>query len=182
MAMPASYSGEPAEVRAEPKTLIAGGSSARAPKPSTNSEVIRSTRHGSVCSQSVGPVVSSRRWSVVLVPTWSRRTSTGPFCFSGQAFFFRGTPTCSGPCPYCFSSPVPVMTKPYARLPPFSGNGGRSVGQPEGGVRPLIGSAARGRGLSWSARRAAAPRRPRWRSASSAPPACAPGSGHRGRS
>ncbi len=99
IATPAAYSGESTGVRAEPKTLIAGGSSASAPKPSTNSEVIRRTRQGSVCSQSVGPVVSSSRWSVVLSPTWSRRTSTGPFCFSGHAFFGRGSPTCSGPWP-----------------------------------------------------------------------------------
>ena len=39
-------------VRAEPNTAIAGPSSASAPKPSTNSAWIRSTRHGSVCTQS----------------------------------------------------------------------------------------------------------------------------------
>ena len=48
---PFSYSGESTGVRAEPKTLTAGPSSARAPKPSTNSDWIRSTRHGSECSQ-----------------------------------------------------------------------------------------------------------------------------------
>ena len=47
--------GRPACVRAEPNTEIAGPSSASAPKPSTNSLWIRSTRHGSVCTQSVGP-------------------------------------------------------------------------------------------------------------------------------
>ena len=35
--------------------LTAGPSSASVPKPSTNSDWIRSTRHGSVCTQSVVP-------------------------------------------------------------------------------------------------------------------------------
>jgi len=60
-----AYSGWSADVRAEPNTLIAGPSSASAPKPSTNSDWMRSTRHGSVCTQSLGPRESSNRWSVV---------------------------------------------------------------------------------------------------------------------
>ena len=73
-----AYDGWSAGVRAEPKTAIAGPSSASAPKPSTNSAWIRSTRHGSVCTQSLGPRESSSRWSVVAPSTWSRRWSTGP--------------------------------------------------------------------------------------------------------
>lgn len=56
-------------MRAEPKTLIAGGSSARVPKPSMNSDWMRSTRQGSVCTQSLGARSSSSRWSVVLEST-----------------------------------------------------------------------------------------------------------------
>ena len=48
------------------RSLTAGPSSASAPKPSTNSAWMRSTRHGSVCTQSLGPRVSSSRWSVVV--------------------------------------------------------------------------------------------------------------------
>ena len=48
-------------VRAEPKTLTAGPSSAKVPKPSTNSVWMRSTRQGSVWTQSVGPRLSSNR-------------------------------------------------------------------------------------------------------------------------
>ena len=49
------------------------------PKPSTNSDWMRSTRHGSVCTQSVGP----RRVEQPLVggassATWPRRSVTGP--------------------------------------------------------------------------------------------------------
>ena len=50
-----AYSGWSTGVRALPKTLTARGSSASRPKPSTNSDWIRSTRHGSVCTQSDGP-------------------------------------------------------------------------------------------------------------------------------
>ena len=53
-------------MRAEPNTVTARGSSASMPKPSTNSAWIRSTRHGSVCTQSLGPRESSSRWSVVV--------------------------------------------------------------------------------------------------------------------
>ena len=76
-----AYVGWSAGVRAEPKTAIAGPSSASAPKPSTNSAWMRSTRHGSACTQSVGPRESSSRWSVVLPSTWSRRWMTGPLDF-----------------------------------------------------------------------------------------------------
>ena len=58
-----------------------GPSSASAPKPSMNSAWIRSTRHGSVCTQSVGPRESSSRWSVVVPSTWFRRITTGPLHF-----------------------------------------------------------------------------------------------------
>ena len=44
-------------MRAEPNTVTARGTSASAPKPSTNSLWIRSTRQGSVCTQSVAPLV-----------------------------------------------------------------------------------------------------------------------------
>ena len=56
-----SYSALPCAVRAEPKMETAGPSSASRPKPSTNSAWIRSTRHGSVCTQSDGPRLSSSR-------------------------------------------------------------------------------------------------------------------------
>ncbi len=65
-------------MRAEPKTLTAGPSSASAPKPSTNSLWMRMTRHGSVCSQSLGPWLSSSRWSVVVPGTREPRSVTGP--------------------------------------------------------------------------------------------------------
>lgn len=58
---PAAYSGESTGVRAEPKTLTAGPSSASAPKPSTNSDWMRSTRQGSPCTHSDGPRLSSSR-------------------------------------------------------------------------------------------------------------------------
>ena len=54
MSSATAYAGSSGAVRAEPNTEIAGPSSASAPKPSTNSLWIRSTRHGSVCTQSVG--------------------------------------------------------------------------------------------------------------------------------
>ena len=47
-----SQSSLPAGVRADPKTETAGPKSASAPKPSTNSDWIRRTRHGSSCNQS----------------------------------------------------------------------------------------------------------------------------------
>ena len=78
-----AYSGLSGLVLALPKTVTARGNPASAPKPSTNSAWIRSTRHGSVCTQSVGPRESSSRWSVVLVLTdWVPRSTTGPRCFS----------------------------------------------------------------------------------------------------
>ena len=44
---------------------------------------MRSTRHGSVCTQSLGPRESSNRWSVVVGSLRrSRRSTTGPRCFS----------------------------------------------------------------------------------------------------
>ena len=63
----------PRLVRAEPKTLTALPSSASMPKPSTNSDWMRSTRHGSVWTQSLGPRESSSRSSVVVSSTWPRR-------------------------------------------------------------------------------------------------------------
>ena len=62
----------------EPNTETAGPSSASSPKPSTNSAWIRSTRHGSVCTQSLGPRRSSSRWSVVVFGMWSPRSVAGP--------------------------------------------------------------------------------------------------------
>ena len=55
------YSSLPRWARAEPKTDTATPSSASRPKPSTNSAWMRMTRQGSVCTQSVGPRLSSRR-------------------------------------------------------------------------------------------------------------------------
>ena len=66
----AAYIGSSGLVRAEPNTLIAGPSSASMPNPSMNSDWIRSTRHGSVCTQSDGPRLSSSRCSDVDCCTW----------------------------------------------------------------------------------------------------------------
>ena len=96
MRTPASHSAEPGAVRAEPKTLMAGPSSASAPKPSTNSDWMRITRHGSVCTHSEGPAVSSSRWSVVLPCTCPRRRRTGPSrCSSGVGSPSRSAMMCS---------------------------------------------------------------------------------------
>ena len=65
-------------VRADPKTLTALPSSASIPKPSTNSDWMRSTRHGSVWTQSLGPRESSSRSSVVVAAPGPRRRVTGP--------------------------------------------------------------------------------------------------------
>jgi hypothetical protein len=105
MATPAAYSGEPTAVRAEPNTLTAGPSSARAPNPSTNSDWIRITRQGSVWSQSEFCAESSSRWSVVPVSTWAPRISTGPLRFS--ATFFTAARICPGPRPFALSSVIP---------------------------------------------------------------------------
>ena len=67
-------------MRADPKMLTAGPMFASAPKPSTNSAWMRSTRQGSVCTHSPLSRVSSSRWSVVVGWTWPRRSSTGPLC------------------------------------------------------------------------------------------------------
>ena len=64
-ARPITYSGSSRAVRALPNTLTALGSSASSPKPSTNSDWIRSTRHGSVCTQSFVSRWPSSRSSVV---------------------------------------------------------------------------------------------------------------------
>src|SRR5512145_3431126 len=80
-----AYIGSSGVVRAEPKTEIAGPSSARAPKPSTNSDWIRMTRHGSVCTQSLGPRESRSRWSVVLRWNALRRIVVRPRCLVGPA-------------------------------------------------------------------------------------------------
>ena len=74
-----SYSGLSGVVRAEPKMATAGPSSASRPNPSTNSAWIRSTRHGSVCTQSDGPRRSSSRWSVVVAGICLPRSVTGPW-------------------------------------------------------------------------------------------------------
>src|SRR5215469_5674632 len=73
-----SYSAVPARARAEPKTDTAWPSSDSRPKPSTNSAWIRSTRHGSVCTQSLGPRQSSNRWSVVVFGMCLPRNVAGP--------------------------------------------------------------------------------------------------------
>src|SRR6516164_10617371 len=73
------YSAAPRGVLAEPKIATAGPSSASRPNPSTNSAWIRSTRHGSVCTQSLGPRRSSRRWSVVVLGIARPRSMAGPW-------------------------------------------------------------------------------------------------------
>ena len=66
------------DVRAEPNTEIAGPSSARAPNPSTNSDWIRRTRHGSSWSHDVGPSFS-RSWDdTVFFGIIGPRMMTGP--------------------------------------------------------------------------------------------------------
>ncbi|GGK65674.1 hypothetical protein GCM10011509_12470 [Ornithinimicrobium pekingense] len=65
-------------MRAEPKTATARPSSARLPKPSTNSDWMRMTRQGSVCTQSAEPLLSRSRWSVVLLGTLDPRRVSGP--------------------------------------------------------------------------------------------------------
>ena len=87
-----SYSGLSGLVRAEPKTEIAGPSSASAPKPSTNSAWMRRTRQGSVCTHSLGPRESSSRWSVVDACIWLRRITTGPRCCSESGSARRWPP------------------------------------------------------------------------------------------
>src|SRR6478609_2831462 len=83
-------------MRADPNTETAAPSSASSPKPSTNSAWIRSTRHGSACTQSDGPRESSSRWSVVVKSTWSRRCRTGPLRLS---LTMRSPPFQPGPEP-----------------------------------------------------------------------------------
>ncbi len=61
MASAVWYSWVPRWVRAEPKIATAGPSPASRPNPSTNSAWMRSTRQGSVCTQSAGPRWSSSR-------------------------------------------------------------------------------------------------------------------------
>src|SRR3954467_5707978 len=79
----AAYIGSSGLVRADPNTQIAAPSSASMPNPSMNSDWIRSTRHGSVCTQSDGPRLSSSRCSDVEACTWLRRIVTGPRCDCG---------------------------------------------------------------------------------------------------
>ena len=79
MASAVRYAWLPRWVRAEPKIETAGPSSASRPNPSTNSAWIRSTRQGSVCTQSAAPRRSSSRWSVVVAGIWLPRSVTGPW-------------------------------------------------------------------------------------------------------
>ena len=108
-------------MRAEPKTAIAGPSSASAPKPSTNSAWMRSTRHGSVCTQSVGPRESSSRWSVVLLVDLvaaleDRALALRPSSRSSQPGSWRSqrsmcsTGTCSSCLWASIGSPGPKLT------------------------------------------------------------------------
>ena len=76
--MARSYCAELAWARDEPNIDTAMPSSASSPKPSTNSAWIRSTRHGSVCTQSLGPRRSSSRWSVVVFGIARPRSMAGP--------------------------------------------------------------------------------------------------------
>ncbi len=73
-----AQSGWSAGVRAEPNTDTVGPTSARAPNPSTNSDWIRITRHGSECTQSESPPPARSRWSVVWAGISLPRRSTGP--------------------------------------------------------------------------------------------------------
>src|SRR5262245_37369241 len=77
--MAMSYCGVPARAREEPNTDTALPISASRPNPSTNSAWIRSTRHGSMCTQSLGPRRSSRRWSVVVLGIARPRSMAGPW-------------------------------------------------------------------------------------------------------
>src|SRR5699024_10802925 len=107
---PVSYSVLSRGVRAEPNTVTARGTSANALNPSTNSDWIRNTRHGSVCTQSVGPRESSSRWSVVSSLALFLRNTTGPRRRSGGA----QAPSSS------YSSGVPVrcsVTLPAYEVP-----------------------------------------------------------------
>src|SRR5215475_9812227 len=74
-----SYCGVPGLALEEPNTDTALPSSASRPNPSTNSAWIRSTRHGSVCTQSLGPRRSSNRWSVVVLGIARPRSMAGPW-------------------------------------------------------------------------------------------------------
>src|SRR3954452_20638378 len=71
------------------------------PKPSTNSDWMRRTRQGSVCTQSEGPRLSSSRWSVVLCRTCRPRRRTGPswrdcrLADCASAFASTGSCSCS---------------------------------------------------------------------------------------
>ena len=67
IARASSYVGSPGAVRAEPKTVIAGPTWASASNPSTNSERIRSVRHGSV-SRKAGSRRRSRSFSSSVAP------------------------------------------------------------------------------------------------------------------
>ena len=110
-------------MRAEPNTVTALGTSASAPKPSTNSAWIRSTRHGSVCTQSLGPRESSSRWSVVL--PWSRRSprsTTGPFWRStgSSGYWPSGDSNCSLTSP-CYDLPASGMRSSAVEVKPMAG-------------------------------------------------------------
>lgn len=76
------HSGLSGMLRAEPKTLTAGGRSARVSKPSTNSDRMRSARQASLVFQSPRPRESSSRWSAVLLGMAPRRSVTAPRCRS----------------------------------------------------------------------------------------------------
>src|SRR5215831_1748828 len=73
-----SYCAVPSRARDEPNIDTAMPSPASRPNPSTNSAWIRSTRQGSVCTQSLGPRRSSRRWSVVVLGIARPRSMAGP--------------------------------------------------------------------------------------------------------
>src|SRR6188474_1773440 len=86
-------------MRAEPKMLTAGPTSARASKPSTNSPMMRSVRHVSLSWNSTtgpGPAGRSSFWSSVRRSGRPPpRTTTAPRRRSGS-FFLRGMGTSSG--------------------------------------------------------------------------------------
>ena len=114
---------------AEPNTPMAGPSSASAPKPSMNSDWMRSTRQGSVCTQSVGPRESSSRWSVVERSTWAPRRIVGPFCFSRRPFLGLRPSSLTRPSPAIAGASVRrCATARSARTPPACG---RASGRPD---------------------------------------------------
>ncbi len=159
---PVWYSKDSGPVRAEPKTLMALPSSASAPNPSTNSDWMRMTRQGSVCTQLESLLVSSSRWSVV--PGWicSRRRTTGPSRCSSGTSAACGVAMYSPSLPVLRRRPpgVPVDVLPCQPRRSAVTAGGSGHGRPEA----VNGRPGSGTALRRSARPPGASRRPgSWR-------------------